>query len=227
MGPKPKPNPNPKPEPNPEPNPNPNPNPNPKPCPNCCCVTLYGSKGFAGAPLVKTCDGIAELEKFYFYGVKFPEKKCPNCPNCPDCPHCKNLSVRAFPWQDCGGNYNIHIDKSTEFIERDGHKVYSASMAFRKEAKLGCIDFFCKSCLIGKPCSQVCGNIADTKNANMTQLNNAQSILPGLGVHRISFFTEPNYNGFEIAIEGNKALYNIGMNWRLGNLMRKGKIRSI
>merc|ERR1712032_967045 len=181
--------PEPKPEPKPEP-PKPKPEPKPDPVPANDCVELYGPAGFSSKPLLKACDAVPELEKLYFYGVKFPAKPDPK------------LSVRAFPWQDCGGMYNIHIRETTEFIEKDGYKAYSASMARQKEGKSGCVNFFTKSCLGGDAQFEICDDIKDTQLVDFSQFYKVQSILPGLGVHRVSFFTQPNYEGFGIALEG-------------------------
>merc|ERR1711957_584988 len=111
--------------------------------------------------------------------------------------------------------------------EKDGYKAYSASMARVKEGKTGCVNFFTKTCLGGDPQFEICDNIKDSQLIDFSEFPKVQSVLPGLGVHRVTFFTQPNYEGMGIAIEGREALFNIGMNWRLGNLMKKGKIRSI
>jgi len=201
----------------PKPSPKPAPTPSPKPAPVSAnqCVELFGSTGFKGKPLLKACDGVPELDKYYFYGVKFPQHADPQ------------LSIRAFPWQDCGGRFNIHVTKTTEFIEKDGHKVYSASMSKHKEGPSGCVNFYTKTCISGVPLFEVCGSVSNTQAVDYSELPKIQSILPGLGVHRITFFTQKDYEGLAIAIEGKEALFNIGMNWRLGNLFRKGMIRSI
>jgi len=96
-------------------------------------------------------------------------------------------------------------------------------MSRHKEGKTGCVSFYTQTCLSGGPLFELCASASNTGAV----FKYIKSILPGTGIHRITFFTEKNYEGLAIAIEGREALFNIGMNWRLGNLMKKGKILSI
>merc|ERR1712151_1472947 len=165
----------------------------------------------------KPCDSVPELENYFFYGVQFPkETKSGNA-----------IKLMAFPWQSCGGNWQQPIEQTTEFVQRNGAQAYMASMAFVKQAKPNCINFYTDVCHKGDAAFSICGDIRDTQLVNFSQLNQVKSILAdNLSIKRISFFTEANYGGKAVEISGD-AMYNVSANWRLGYYFKEGYIRSV
>merc|ERR1712032_470156 len=90
-----------------------------------------------------------------------------------------------------GGKWQQPIEQSIEFVQRDGKQAFMASLAFVKQAKPNCINFYTDVCHKGDPAFSICDNIRDTQLVNFSQLNQVKSILAdNLSIKRISFFTE-------------------------------------
>ena len=193
---------------------NPEPIPEPK---SDDCVELFGWSGFNSAPIQIACDSVTELDDYFFYGVKFPTTTLSG----------RQIKLMAFPWRGCGGDWKMPIEQTTEYIERNGDTAYTASLAFIKEAKAGCINFYTETCNKGDAAFTICEDIKDTQLVNFSQLPQVKSLLPdGLAINRITFHTLPNYEGDGIEISGD-ALYDVDSNWRLGYNFEKGNIRSV
>lgn len=190
--------------------------PDPEPEPSDC-IEIYGQGGFRSKPLLMTCDSVPELERHFFYGVKLPRKNTLG----------KAVKVMVFPWEECTGRWAQPVEESTEYIKRDGSDAYPASLAIVKEPQPGCINFYTEVCHKGKPSFTICEDIKDTQLVNFTTISQVQSILPdNLAVERVSFFTEPNFEGSATVIDGN-ALYNIKNNSELRSFIRRGNVRSV
>ena len=77
----------------------------PVPEPKSDCVELYGWSGFNSAPLQKACDSTPGIDSYFFYGVKFPSTTISGKP----------IKLMTFPWQNCGGDWELPVEHTTEF----------------------------------------------------------------------------------------------------------------
>jgi len=191
--------------------PNPKPDPNPTPVPEGACIDVFGPGGFTSQPVKHACDSVPQFDRHFFYGVKMP----------------KDVRIMVFPWDDCAGDWAQPVERTTEYIQRDGVFAFPASLAFIKQAKAGCVNFYTGVCHAGKPAFMICDDIKDTQLVNFSQLPQVQSILPdNLSIGRVSFFTEANFQGEAVVIDG-RARYNIGYDYEVRRLFRSGRVRSV
>merc|ERR1711934_833783 len=188
----------------------PDPNP-PKPVPEGDYIELFGRYGFRRAPFMKAYDSVPEFEdRHFFYGVKMP----------------RNVTIMAFPWRDCSGDWAQPVEQTTEFIQRDGINAFPASLAFVKNPKAGCINFYTDVCHKGDAAFLICDDIKDTQLVNFSDLPNVKSLLPdSLAINRISFYSKPNFEGESVVISG--ASYNIAYDLDLRRVFRYGRVRSV
>ena len=194
------------------------PNPNPEPVPTTDCVELYNRKGFTSSPILKACDSVPELDGFFFYGVKFPNTTSSGKP----------IKLMVFPRQECAGNWEMPVLDTTEFIKRNGRTAYTASLAFIKEPKSGCLDFYLDPCHKGNAEFSICNDINDTQFVNLSSLSEINSInIDSLSIKSVDFCTKPNFEGTCIGIDGKSSIYNMILNFRLGNYLESKLIRSI
>jgi len=195
----------------------PDPNDKPEPEPASDCVKLYGRGGFRRHPMMEACDSLTTVQpNGYFFGIKLPENTTTGKP----------IRVMVFPWDNCDGTWAMPIEESTEYVRRNGRDAYPASMAFVKEAKPGCVNFYTETCHKGKPEFMICNDIKDTQLVNFSALPKVLSILPDtLSIKRITFFTEPNFEGKGTTIEG-KAYYNLVLEWKFREAVSK-TVRSV
>merc|ERR1712032_392982 len=160
----------------------PGPNPKPEPSNKDDVVELFSYEGYASKPIMTANDSVCQLDDYFFYGVRFPKTNK------------HQLKIMTFPWKNCGGDWRMAVEQDTEFIERNGGTAYSASLAFIKQAKSNCVNFYTERCHKGDAAFMICGDIKDTQLVNFSQLREVKSILADdLAIKRISFHTKPNF----------------------------------
>jgi len=151
-----------------------------------------------------------------FFGIRFPQETASGKP----------IKVRVFPMDKCFGTYSIEVTESTEYIKKDGMDAYPNSLAFIKEAPQGCVNFYTKTCHIGKPDFTICDDIADTTVINFSSFANVLSMNPDTSaIERIWLYTGPNFSGDRFTVKM-KTYYNLQYEWRIREIFN-ANIRSV
>jgi len=123
----------------------------------------------------------------------------------------------AFEQFECDGD-RTPVERTTEFIKKDGIDFYATSFAYIKEAKPGCVNFYTDYCHKGNPSFSICNDIADSQMVNLNNMSKVQGLLAdSLSIKRISFYDQPNFQGNAYTIDatpiynaesGNNEFYN-------------------
>ena len=119
----------------------------------------------------------------------------------------------------------MRINHSREYIKIQ--KAEPKSLAFEKNAKERCADFFLQSCHGGNPELTVCGDVTDTQLYNYTKLRETGSInVDSANIKSVRFFTLPNFGG-----KSHQLNYNVGSKvFAIDSITKKflsGSVRSI